>query len=240
MEEKNIKFVCTCHNKEWKDKHALDTHLWTVKNKKRHNKTTKEWGLKNPEKKKANNKSNHLKNREKRLALSKNWYFNNKEKNKKQTLNYYYENKEECLMKNKKYEQENKAKLSESRKKYFASIPGLFSTLKAGAKKRKVGFTILFEDFEKWYLNQTQECYYCKRSLEKCLKDKDTKGITRLTFDRKNNKIGYTIANLALACFRCNDLKSNYFTEEEMLEIGKIIYRKEVGYNGYIKENTNV
>jgi hypothetical protein len=48
----------------------------------------------------------------------------------------------------------------------------------------------------------------------------------RLTVDRLDNNKGYENGNLALSCMRCNGVKSDYFTEEEMLKIGKIIYDK--------------
>ena len=44
--------------------------------------------------------------------------------------------------------------------------------------------------------------------------------------DRIDNSKGYERGNLALACLRCNAIKNNYFTKEEMLIIGKIIHDK--------------
>jgi hypothetical protein len=47
-----------------------------------------------------------------------------------------------------------------------------------------------------------------------------------LTIDRKDNNFGYTSKNIVLACDICNVVKSNIFTEKEMLEIGKIIKKR--------------
>ena len=45
----------------------------------------------------------------------------------------------------------------------------------------------------------------------------------RFSIDRKKNGIGYSLDNIVLACSRCNSIKSDYFTEEEMLKIGNFI-----------------
>lgn len=57
------------------------------------------------------------------------------------------------------------------------------------------------------------------------------KGVKRLTIDRKDNKIGYIIDNMVLCCFRCNSTKSDFFTFEEMLKIGKKIIKPKYKYN---------
>jgi len=43
----------------------------------------------------------------------------------------------------------------------------------------------------------------------------------KLTLDRKNNNKPYTIKNIALACCRCNYIKSNLFTYKEMIKLAK-------------------
>lgn len=44
--------------------------------------------------------------------------------------------------------------------------------------------------------------------------------MNNLSIDRKYNELGYTIDNLCLACNRCNTVKGNTFTYDEMVEIG--------------------
>ena len=39
------------------------------------------------------------------------------------------------------------------------------------------------------------------------------------SIERKENNKGYTKNNIALACFHCNTIKSNFFTAAEMKEI---------------------
>jgi 5-methylcytosine-specific restriction endonuclease McrA len=86
--------------------------------------------------------------------------------------------------------------------------------------------TITKEEFIAWYNNQEQKCYYCDRTLGEIKRDitEQKTHKNRLTIDRKDNNGGYSINNIALACRRCNEIKGNYFTENKMLEIGKILY----------------
>jgi len=78
-----------------------------------------------------------------------------------------------------------------------------------------------------WYNKQEQICYYCKRTLNEInqdTKEQSQNYKTRLSIDRKDSNKGYILNNIILACFRCNAIKSDYFTEQEMLKIGEIIY----------------
>ena len=86
---------------------------------------------------------------------------------------------------------------------------------------KQVDFTM--EEFIKWYSSQRKICYYCDLSEENInLFDWKTNGrVKRLTLDRRNNNRGYELNNLVLACYLCNAVKNNVFTEQEMLEIGE-------------------
>ena len=105
----------------------------------------------------------------------------------------------------------------------------IYKKLKNNSLIRNISFTLIEKDFINWYNSQEQKCYYCGRTLEEIRKDKRELGIKylRLSIDRKNNKEGYTANNIALCCMRCNKIKSNYFTEQEMLKIGKTLYKNE-------------
>ena len=48
----------------------------------------------------------------------------------------------------------------------------------------------------------------------------------RETNDRMDNSLGYSISNIALSCQRCNNIKGNFFTYDEMVKIGRIIRKK--------------
>ena len=84
-------------------------------------------------------------------------------------------------------------------------------------------------EFMFWYDNQEKKCHYCKRILDEILADTEdslNRRVRRLSIDRIDNSKGYTIDNIVLCCFRCNYTKSDFFTEKEMLKIGKIIQNK--------------
>lgn len=98
-------------------------------------------------------------------------------------------------------------------------------------KKRniKLGFGDLkftYKELVDWNYNQKRECYYCScpESLIKTglWSHRKHAGSTRqLTFDRKNNNIGYELDNLCLACDPCNVAKSNIFNEQDFIEIAQ-------------------
>jgi len=88
--------------------------------------------------------------------------------------------------------------------------------------------------FQKWYDSKKGCCDYCgltsKESLVLFLNyPKATRGGRRgkrLELDRKNPLVknyGEDINNLALACYWCNNAKTNYFTYEEFKKIGEKI-----------------
>jgi hypothetical protein len=115
-------------------------------------------------------------------------------------------------------------------KKYRKSLKGIYSYLKGSAKARNINFNISESVFIKWYTTQKRLCVYCKRTEKESIKDRQGK-IYRLTIDRKDNNKGYILKNLALCCHKCNEIKSNIFTYEEMISIGnilKLIYRKRI------------
>lgn len=91
-----------------------------------------------------------------------------------------------------------------------------------------------FAKFKNWYESQNGCCSYCGLtsfdSAELFHKyPKATRGGRRgkrLELDRKDSSItnyGDDINNLALACYWCNNAKTNYFTYDEFKIIGKKI-----------------
>lgn len=104
----------------------------------------------------------------------------------------------------------NKKKRNPSRKdKYFR--------LKSNAKKRGIEFSMTSDDFVEWYEALEQKCHYCNISKE----DLESSGRKKafMTIDRKDNEGGYHLSNICLSCHRCNNLKSNFFTESQWIEI---------------------
>ncbi len=104
------------------------------------------------------------------------------------------------------------------------------------SQNRKEIRVIEYELFLSWYENHVKSCDYCGISESDAEKlfiafPDSTRGGKRgrtLELDRKNPllKYGEDINNFALACYWCNNAKSNYFTVEEFskiaIQIGKV------------------
>lgn len=112
------------------------------------------------------------------------------------------------------------------RKEYLKeawSKPGMiFSHKKANAKKEAILFNITKEQFISWYIAQKLQCSYCglKPEYFKMTEDKHLMGKINLGLDRVDNNLGYEISNIVLCCNRCNSIKGEFFTREEMRFIG--------------------
>lgn len=91
-----------------------------------------------------------------------------------------------------------------------------YHSLKGNAKRRTIKFLINKKDFDGWYSEQTC-CYYCGISIQELVGKPGKSGLA--TIDRKDNNLPYELTNICLACYRCNNLKSNFFSSEEWLEI---------------------
>ena len=144
---------------------------------------------------------------------------------------YYDANKEIIAQKHRNYFIRNREKYAKYRREYRYNNPvGIYSTIKDGLNNKKQPRKILLkiskDDFVEWYNSQEKICFYCKRTFEETQSDELNRKVHRLTIDRIDNSKGYERDNLALACLRCNAIKNNYFTKEEMLIIGKIIHDK--------------
>lgn len=95
---------------------------------------------------------------------------------------------------------------------------GIFHTFRNSARKRKIDFNISREGFIEWYLSQERKCYYCEIK-EELLPGWVPKFYFRLTIDRLDTSRPYEIDNIALCCYRCNRLKGNFFSKEDMKQI---------------------
>ena len=111
--------------------------------------------------------------------------------------------------------------------KDFYEPKTIYSFLINNAKKRNLSVDFSYEKFFDWYNVQNCRCYYCKRAISEIKKDtKEKRRQHRLSIDRKDNSVGYNLNNIVLACLRCNMIKGNYFSENEMQIIGMFIKRK--------------
>ena len=155
-----------------------------------------------------------------------------KELKQKQAKAYYETHKKQILEKCKEYRERTKERYNEYRRNYRKENPkGIYRVIKEGLIKRNKPLSFLeitAEEFVDWYNKQKKVCYYCGRSIEEVKKSNDAfnKKTYRLTIDRKNNDLGYSKENICLCCYRCNSIKSDYFTESEMKKIGEIIKEK--------------
>lgn len=140
---------------------------------------------------------------------------------------YYLKNRERINEKNIDYWHKNKDKLREKHliavKKFSKTPKGIYKTLKRNAIKR--GLELLSQDeFLLWYVQEPKECCFCgipepiENNLFTDIFGRKTK---RLSVDRKESSVGYIRGNLSLCCIRCNIIKSNFFSQEEMLSIGE-------------------
>ena len=77
------------------------------------------------------------------------------------------------------------------------------------------------EEFIKWNKEQVRKCYYCEISEELAKKIGFLAGENkhRLTLDRKNNRLPYTLDNIVLACWICNKCKADIFRSDEWKDI---------------------
>ena len=118
----------------------------------------------------------------------------------------------------------DKKKRAEYTKWYYSyTARGRFNRLRDAASSQYTNFNIDPWDFIRWYESQPQTCYYCGAELTKG-KDRKHK-LTDETFDRKDNARGYTMDNIALACRRCNLMKGDWLTEQQMLEIARKYFK---------------
>jgi len=87
--------------------------------------------------------------------------------------------------------------------------------------KRNLEFSLTYEEFVNF--TKTDTCHYCEGQVVWVKHGHDGNTFGPYNLDRKDNTRGYVTGNLVVCCHRCNRVKSNYFSYEEMLELGKTI-----------------
>lgn len=81
-----------------------------------------------------------------------------------------------------------------------------------------------------WELSREE--YYSVIESNACIYDGESLPPTGSGLDRKDNDIGYTLDNVVPCCTRCNTIKSDYWSYEEMVEIGKLFKELRLRRNG--------
>jgi len=108
---------------------------------------------------------------------------------------------------------------------FFRRTPsGIFTTLKAQAKFRKHHpFYLGRQEFIEWYEEQNKQCVYCDlpEDLVSLLQKHFRSRAQRLTIDCIDGDAGYKLGNIVLSCDRCNTIKGNMFSFEEMRAVGQ-------------------
>ena len=181
------------------------------------NKKWREWARKNPDKIRA---------------YRKKWWANADEEERKRRNEV-----------NRKWRLKNKDKLAASQKKFRAAHPERYKAFRAkyrqrpsyianvirrSAKARGLECSFNSKEFVEWYDKQEKTCYYCGVTAKdmpdsfRCYKHQKNK---RLTIDRMDNNKGYSLENIVLACVRCNAIKSDFFSGDEMRKIGQQFVR---------------
>lgn len=102
------------------------------------------------------------------------------------------------------------------------NLSSKFSSTRKRALQKGLGCET-YKDFCNWYASQLRVCSYCgipEETLEAI--NKDNYFLERvLTIDRKDNSKGYTKDNMVLSCRKCNIIKNDVLSHEEMLEIAQ-------------------
>lgn len=88
-----------------------------------------------------------------------------------------------------------------------------YTQLKKDSKRRGIEFHLTKTEFLK--LVKTTTCAYCKEKVAD----------TGSGLDRLNSLAGYHIDNVVRCCARCNWMKGNWLTPEEMVVAWKAIRR---------------
>lgn len=109
-------------------------------------------------------------------------------------------------------------------------LKGLFAEFKLDYLNNQFPRVFSIDDFSE--LLKQKECAYCQISVEeitqlaneKQLHKKNYRGWS-LEIDRKNSNFEYTKSNCVMACYWCNNAKTDEFTFEEFKVIGKEIRR---------------
>jgi len=111
----------------------------------------------------------------------------------------------------------------------------IYSRKKTAIKKHppKNGDYWSFDEFKQWYTAQYSnepKCYYCQipeRLIEKIYweirRTKRPPTRIKLELERLDPFGNYNKENVVLACFNCNNSKSDIMYHEEFIPIGKII-----------------
>lgn len=171
----------------------------------------------------------------------KQYYETHKEDRKKQAREYYARNRDSSVEYSRDYRKTHKADISDNKKRYY-------NDKKDVIKERRKAYTEMNyahvrwyglcrraaekgwqiapeEEFIQWYNDKDKVCCYCGISEDR-LASQSWKNMRKMTIDRKNNSLGYTLDNIELACYRCNNIKGAVFTYDEFIKIANDCFKQ--------------
>jgi hypothetical protein len=94
----------------------------------------------------------------------------------------------------------------------------LYNTIRRMNKDKEIELS--YEEFVQF--TTVTKCHYCDTAVHWAEFDIMRNG-SNYNLDRKDNCQGYYNRNCVVCCARCNRLKSNQFTYEQMIQIGALI-----------------
>lgn len=102
---------------------------------------------------------------------------------------------------------------------YRSRLINKYHAFKCNAKRRGIDVGLSSTEFESWLEAEREEgaCFYCQGLLD----FDEPHSLQGLTIDRMDTTKGYTIGNMVVACRRCNVIKGNWFTFDEMIELAE-------------------
>jgi len=113
---------------------------------------------------------------------------------------------------------------SKHAKKFRGTPAGIYLQLKGQVDYwHDKPFKLVKEVFIDWYENEPKVCAYCgliETELPN-IKDSSNDLSKRLSIDCVENSVGYVIGNIVLACRRCNMIKSDILSYDDMCFIGR-------------------
>ena len=129
---------------------------------------------------------------------------------------------------------------------YFKYGKGAISNMSKSAEHREIEFDLTEESLFKWWNSTADICHYCGVTVDQYRVIRDFiisytgdnieiirfkkffkldihAKINDMTIDRANNKLGYAVGNIVKSCWICNSLKSDFYSEDEMKVVSKLI-----------------
>ena len=121
----------------------------------------------------------------------------------------------------KRYRDSHKEELRIREVVYRLKPNAIYSHIKANNRHLLL---ISKESFVDWYISEPKVCYYCgipESYMTKYPRFFVGSVVRRLSIDRLDNEKPYQTGNIVLACRRCNGVKSDFFSPQEMRMIAQ-------------------